>query len=65
MIDGLARCVKCHEAVEVEFVACHGTMYPVFAHLCDEGRRHEIANMLSWLASGPFPSEISATEHDG
>jgi hypothetical protein len=65
MIDILARCVKCHEAIEVELTTCHGTMYPVFAHLCDEGRRQRIANMLSWHASGPVPSEISAAEHDG
>lgn len=65
MIDNLARSMKCHEAVEVQFAACHGTVYPVFAHLHDEGHLHVIANILSWCASGPAPSEIPATEHDG
>lgn len=65
MIDNRIPCAKCQEAIEVEVVAFHGTLYPVFAHLCDEGRRHEIANTLSWSASKPVPPEILGTEYHG
>ena len=65
MIENRTPCGKCHEAIEVEVVVLHGTLHPVFAHLCDEGRRHEIANTLSWCASKPVPPEILATEYHG
>ena len=65
MMKNPARCVKCHDAIEVELVTSHGDSYPIFAHLCDEGRQRQVANMMSWYASDPVPLEAPAVEHDG